>query len=247
MIYRVAASLLVGSLSRVSRVSAFQSSSSSSHNFIISKGILPHFSQRPITSIISLPAMPSFCEMCGSPTQIKIPDGDERERSVCTNIECGHVTYQNPKIVVGAICTYKDKVLLCQRNIEPCKGKWGYPQGFLELKETTRQGAARECYEEAGVKFDASKAELLALYNLAGMQIQTIYRVELESDTFKAGHESSDVKFVDWDYIPWNDLAFTTVEWGLAYAKDMRKVTKPPVQERTKLITEDGKWEVEEG
>ena len=242
MIYRVAASLLAGS----SRVSAFQSSAS--HNFIsnISKSILPHVYRRPITSI-SLPAMPKFCEMCGSPTEIKIPDGDERERSVCTNIECGHITYQNPKIVVGAICTYQEKVLICQRNIEPCKGKWGYPQGFLELKETTRQGAARECYEEAGVKFDASKAELLALYNLAGMQIQTIYRVELESDTFKAGHESSDVKFVDWDYIPWNDLAFTTVEWGLAYAKDMRKVTKPPVQERTKLITEDGKWEVEEG
>ena len=121
MIYRVAASLLVGSLSRVSA-----SQSSPSHNFI-SKGILPHVdvissfqsssrhnfiskSFLPHRSIISLPAMPAFCEMCGSPTEIKIPDGDERERSICTNIECNHITYQNPKIVVGAICTYQDKV-----------------------------------------------------------------------------------------------------------------------------------------
>lgn len=176
-----------------------------------------------------------------------LPDGDERERSVCTHIDCNHITYQNPKIVVGAICTYQDKVLLCQRNIEPCKGKWGYPQGFLELKETTRQGAARETWEEAGVNFDPSKAELLALYNLAGLQIQTIYRVELENDTSKAGHESSDVQFVQWEDIPWNDLAFATVEWGLQYAKDMREVANPAVQERTKLITEEGKWEVEEG
>ena len=119
--------------------------------------------------------------------------------------------------------------------------------GFLELGETTRQGAARESWEEAGVKFDPSKSQLLAIYNLAGMQIQTIYRVELENDTFEPGHESSDVKFVEWDEIPWEELAFTTVEWGLEHAREMREQANPVVQERTKLVTDDGIWKVEEG
>lgn len=68
---------------------------------------------------------PSFCEKCGTTMQIKIPQGDERERHVCGNTACGFVSYQNPKVVVGAICTHLDRVLLCKRAIEPCKGKWG--------------------------------------------------------------------------------------------------------------------------
>lgn len=157
------------------------------------------------------------------------------------------VAYQNPKVVVGAICTYNDRVLLCKRAIEPCAGMWGYPQGFMELGETTRQGAARETWEEAGVKFDPASSELLAIYNLAGMQIQTIYRAELESDEFEAGHESSDVRFFAWEDIPWEELAFATVHWGLEHARDVQGQANPPVQERTKLVTEDGLWKVEEG
>jgi len=180
--------------------------------------------------------------------KLQIPPGDERQRHVCQNDTCGHISYQNPKVVVGAICTYLDKVLLCQRAIEPCKGKWGYPQGYLEIGETSRQGAARETREEAGVIFSPEKCQLLALYNLAGMQIQTIYRVELDSDTaFEAGHESSDVKFMTWEDIPWDDLAFATVHWGLEHAFAMKDEKKPIVQERTKVVTEDGLWKVQEG
>jgi len=190
---------------------------------------------------------PAYCEMCGTPTQLIIPEGDERERHVCGDPKCGHIAYQNPKVVVGAICTYNDQVLLCQRAIEPCAGKWGYPQGFLELGETSRQGAARETWEEAGVKFDPAKSELLAIYNLAGMQIQMIYRAELENDDFEAGHESSDVKFVPWDDIQMEELAFPTVAWGLEHAREMRDEANPAIQERTKLMTMDGQWKVEEG
>ena len=248
MIYRVAAaSLLASTLS----VSAFHSSRYGCRSVLfrrhdlcdkLFKRILPSTS----LSSTSSPS-PSFCEKCGTPTQLRIPEGDERERHVCSNPTCGHITYQNPKVVVGTIATYKDKVLLCQRNIEPCKGKWGYCQGFLELGETSRQGAARETWEEAGVTVDPSKLEFLAIYNLAGMQVQMIYRVELENDTFEAGHESSDVKFVSWEDIPWDDLAFATVTWGLEHARDMKGVATPVIQERTKLVTEDGKWQVEEG
>lgn len=117
----------------------------------------------------------------------------------------------------------------------------------MELGETSRQGAARETWEEAGVKFDPAKAELLAIYNLAGMQVQMIYRAELESDDFERGHESSDVKFVGWDEIVWDDLAFPTVAWGLEYARDMKDEANPVVMEKTKIMTMDGQWSVEEG
>lgn len=252
--YRVAASLLASTLS----ASAFHSSHYISQGCkssvlfrqraCIGDNIIKRIPSRISFSSTSLSSTgPSFCERCGTPTQLKVPEGDERERQVCGNPSCGHISYQNPKVVVGTIATYQDKVLLCQRNIEPCKGKWGYCQGFLELGETSRQGAARETWEEAGVKVDPSKLELLAVYNLAGMQVQLIYRAELESDTFEAGHESSDVKFVSWDEVQNYELAFATVEWGLEHARAMKNVTTPIIQERTKLITEDGKWEVKEG
>ena len=244
MIYRVAASLLASTLS----ASAFSQGCKSSSVLFRQRTRLKRIPSRISFSSTSLSSTgPSFCEKCGTPTQLKVPEGDERERHVCGNPSCGHISYQNPKVVVGTIATYQDKVLLCQRNIEPCKGKWGYCQGFLELGETSRQGAARETWEEAGVKVDPSKLELLAVYNLAGMQVQLIYRAELESDTFEAGHESSDVKFISWDEIPNYELAFATVEWGLEHARAMKNVTTPIIQERTKLVTEDGKWEVKEG
>ena len=191
--------------------------------------------------------MPQFCERCGTATRIEIPLGDERERSICGDPECGHITYQNPKVVCGVVATHQEKVLLCQRNIEPCKGKWGYPRGFLELGESSRQGAAREAYEEAGITLNPDNAQLLALFNLAGMQVQVVYRVELDDNICEAGHESSDVKFVSWDEIWDYDLAFPTVEWALKHADEMRSEAKPAVLERTKILQPNGEWTVEEG
>lgn len=256
MLYRVAASLLAGSLS----ISAFRPFYRSP--LLIPARLLQSASNvstvldgrdgarlRGSKVVFAAASGPAYCEMCGTSTNIVIPDGDERERRVCSDPACGHIHYQNPKVVVGAVCTYNGKVLLCQRAIEPRAGQWGYPQGFLELGETTRMGAARETWEEAGVKFDPAKAELLAVYNLAGVQIQMIYRAELESDDFEAGHESSDVKFVPFDELDeWtDDLAFPTVQWCLEYAREVKDEVRPPVQERTKLVTMDGQWKVEEG
>ena len=83
--------------------------------------------------VLSSAPGPAFCEQCGQRMELRVPTGDERERSCCT--ACGHITYQNPKVVVGAVCQWQGKVLLCQRAIPPCQGKWGFPQGFLELGE----------------------------------------------------------------------------------------------------------------
>ena len=76
-----------------------------------------------------------------------IPEGDDRPRMVCK--DCGFIHYENPKIVTGAVCVWENKFLLCRRAIEPRKGYWTVPAGFLELGETISEGAAREVWEEA--------------------------------------------------------------------------------------------------
>eukprot|EP00591_Stephanopyxis_turris_P009226 CAMPEP_0195509902 /NCGR_PEP_ID=MMETSP0794_2-20130614/2703_1 /TAXON_ID=515487 /ORGANISM="Stephanopyxis turris, Strain CCMP 815" /LENGTH=183 /DNA_ID=CAMNT_0040637225 /DNA_START=208 /DNA_END=759 /DNA_ORIENTATION=+ len=151
---------------------------------------------------------------------MRVPDGDERERACCSDTTCGFISYQNPKVVVGAICSYESKILLCKRAIEPCIGKWGYPQGFMELGETTREGAAREALEEAGATLNPRDARLLAVYNLAGSQVQMIFAAPLTNDEMKRGIESEEVGLFSWDEIPWDDLAFPTVQWALEYARD---------------------------
>ena len=78
-------------------------------------------------------------------------DGDTRERAVCP--ACDTIHYENPLNVVGTVPYWGDKVLLCKRNIEPRWGKWTLPAGFMELGETTLDGAARETTEEAGARF----------------------------------------------------------------------------------------------
>uniref|UniRef100_A0A7S0QAH6 Nudix hydrolase domain-containing protein n=1 Tax=Coccolithus braarudii TaxID=221442 RepID=A0A7S0QAH6_9EUKA len=202
---------------------------------------------RRCSSLRASVAGPAFCERCAQPMVRRTPSGDERERSCCSDPECGYIAYANPKVVVGAVCTWQGKVLLCRRAIPPCEGKWGFPQGFLEIGETTREGAARETYEEAGATFDPATTTLLAMYNLAGQQVQVLYRAELSSDAVEAGIESLEAGLFDWDEIPWEELAFPTVRWALEHARKADS-TSTSVQQRSKLVDRDGAWRVvEEG
>lgn len=91
-----------------------------------------------------------FCSECGSPVVLRIPDGDNLPRYICP--VCGAIHYQNPKMVVGCIPEWENKVLLCRRAIEPKYGLWTLPAGFMENGETTLEGAARETWEEAGAR-----------------------------------------------------------------------------------------------
>ncbi len=97
------------------------------------------------------PRTQHFCSQCGSPVVHRVPDDDNRERALCDN--CGAIHYQNPRMVVGTLPVWQDQVLLCRRAIEPRLGYWTLPAGFMELGETTAQGAERETREEAGAHF----------------------------------------------------------------------------------------------
>lgn len=178
-----------------------------------------------------------FCSQCGEPTVSQVPSGDERERDVCSDSSCNFVHYTNPKLVVGAICFWEGKVLLCKRAIEPCRGRWGIPQGFMEMGESAREGAAREVMEEAGAI--AELGPLLAVYNVPG-QVQLLYLGRLKSSYLSPGIESLEARLVAWEEIADLDLAFPTVGWALEYAKKVMGQAEFVPQQRVKILGEGG-------
>ena len=148
------------------------------------------------------------CKNCGSAVVYRVPDdGDTRERAVCP--ACTTIHYENPLNVVGTVPHWGDKVLLCKRNIEPRWGKWTLPAGFMELGETTAQGAARETDEEAGARIEMQ--ELFSVMNVVRVgQVHLFYRARLLSDQFNPGHETLEARLVDEASIPWDEIAFKT-------------------------------------
>ncbi len=153
--------------------------------------------------------MTNYCSSCGKPTVIVTPLGDDRLRQVCPS--CNTIHYENPKVVVGCIPQWKDKILLCRRAIEPRYAKWTLPAGFLEIGETVAEGAKRETLEEACAGVDDLVA--YALYNLSFIgQIYIMFRGRLINNDYKPGHESLSVDLFNENEIPWDDLAFPVVE-----------------------------------
>lgn len=144
--------------------------------------------------------------------RIETPEGDDRPRQVCGT--CGFVNYVNPKIVVGSVVTFGDKILFCRRAIEPRRGFWTLPAGFLEEAESVEDGAAREAREEACAQIEIDG--LLAVYSIPRIsQVQLMFRARLVDPAIAPGPESLDVALLTWDEIPWNELAFPSVRWAL--------------------------------
>ncbi len=161
-----------------------------------------------------------YCSRCGAPVKREIPEGDNRERFVCTG--CEFIHYQNPVNVVGCIVEQGGRILLCRRAIEPAHGKWTLPAGFLEMDEGSAAGALRETLEEAG-----ARAEVLGLHSTLDLpfigQIYSLYRARMLDPAISAGVESLEVAFVEPAEIPWAELAFPVVHHALElYLADMQ-------------------------
>lgn len=140
------------------------------------------------------------------------PPGDTHARDVCDH--CGFVAYDNPRVVVGAVVSHRDRILLCRRAIQPRYGFWTVPAGYLEHGETPEEGARREAREEANADLDLQG--LLAVYTVRRLsQVQLIYRASLPDGRFSPGDETLETALFPWDCIPWDDLAFPTVRWML--------------------------------
>jgi ADP-ribose pyrophosphatase YjhB (NUDIX family) len=145
----------------------------------------------------------------------RIPEGDNRERMICA--DCGHIAYENPKIVVGSVIVSDDAVLMCRRAIEPRRGFWTLPAGYLEFGETVEEGAAREAWEEARAEIVLDG--ILGIFNISRIgQVQIIFRAHfaaVDAPRFAAGPESLEVALFSWCLIPRDQIAFPSVGWAL--------------------------------
>jgi ADP-ribose pyrophosphatase YjhB (NUDIX family) len=148
------------------------------------------------------------CRACGQRTEYRTPADDNRARATC--LTCGEIHYENPINVVGTVPVWGDRVLLCRRNIEPRLGFWTLPAGFLEMGETTSEGALRETIEEAG-----AEVELQGLYAVLNVvragQLHLFYRARMLSTRLDPGPETIEARLFREDEVPWDQLAFRTV------------------------------------
>lgn len=163
---------------------------------------------RPPEFYFPAPRRQHFCSQCGTPVSQAVPPGDNRLRDLCHH--CGAVHYQNPRIVVGSIPVWQDRVLLCLRAIEPRRATWTLPAGFMELAETTRQGAARETVEEAG-----AQVEIGELYTVIDIpqadQVHFFFLAQASGPELDPGPESLDARYFALAEIPWEELSFHSV------------------------------------
>jgi len=162
-----------------------------------------------------------FCSQCGAPVTLRMPPGDTLERHVCD--ACHAIHYQNPRMVVGCVVEWDDRVLLCRRAIEPRHGLWTVPAGYLEIGETLEQGAQRETLEEANARIEIGP--LYAVYNIPHIsQVYLLFRARLLDASVHPGAETLEVGLYTEAEIPWDRLAFATVRNTLQhYFSDRRK------------------------
>lgn len=162
-----------------------------------------------------------YCSACGATVELRIPADDNRARHICT--ACGIIHYQNPRMVIGSIPQWEDKVLLCRRAIEPRYGYWTLPGGFMENGESTGDAAIRETREEANARIEI--IDLYSMYSLPYIdQVHMLFRARLLDLDFGPGSESLEVKLFAEDEIPWDELAFRPVRYSLEhYFAERRK------------------------
>lgn len=147
----------------------------------------------------------NFCMACGTPLVRRITDGTH-ERPVCPS--CGRIVYFDPKVAVCAFVTEGRRVLLIQRGIDPQKGLWALPAGYIEANEEPAHGAAREALEETSLTVEIVR--LLDVFprrgGPGGANITIAYEARIVSGTPQAGDDAMDVRWFDADEIP--ELAF---------------------------------------
>jgi ADP-ribose pyrophosphatase YjhB (NUDIX family) len=154
----------------------------------------------------------NFCSHCGKPVTVQVPPGDNRPRHVCGS--CGQIHYENPRLVVGCVPEFQGAILLCRRAIEPRRGFWTVPAGFMELGETLGEAALRETWEEA-----EARVELGTLFAVVDVvhahQVHVFFRGTLPEPVFGAGEETLEARLFAPSELPWGEIAFPSVTIAL--------------------------------
>jgi ADP-ribose pyrophosphatase YjhB (NUDIX family) len=158
-----------------------------------------------------------YCSECGHKVVLEKSPLVPMSRFVCT--ACRAVFYQSPRLAAGCIAEWKGRILLCRRAVEPARGRWGLPAGFVVPGESTRIAAARETLEEANVAVEIQRA--YALFHVPhANQLRVIFLARLLDDKFTPGAETLEVRLFEEADVPWDDLAFATT--GNALSKNFR-------------------------
>ena len=153
-----------------------------------------------------------FCMHCGERLASAVPEGDRKSRLVC--IDCGFVHYLNPRPVAGTIPVRSDgKILLGRRDIEPRRGSWVFPGGFMDLGESAEEAAIRETREE--VNLEVRNLELLGVFTRVGPGVVVVvYTAEAVGEA-TVGEETSEIAWFAAHEIPWDEIAFDSTEAAL--------------------------------
>ena len=160
-----------------------------------------------------LSASLNHCTNCGGPLTLGPIPGEERDRLACAR--CGHIAYVNPRLVVTAIpVTDGGDVILLRRGLEPGRGMWAQPGGFLEVDETPSEGAIRETLEETGIL--VAPGEIVGLYaRLEAAVVVLAYEAAIVGGEARTSREALDVRAFAPEDIPWPEIAFKTTWWAL--------------------------------
>jgi ADP-ribose pyrophosphatase YjhB (NUDIX family) len=155
----------------------------------------------------------NFCSRCGGPLNFGFVDGENRERLACST--CGFVAYVNPRLVVSTIPVTDDgRVVLLRRGIEPGKGRWAQPGGFLEVDETVTEAAIRETFEETGLV--VKLGQMIGLYTrLEAAVVVIAFEAEVVRGEFRTNPEALEIEAFAPEDIPWPNIAFSTTMWAL--------------------------------
>ncbi|MCS7275436.1 MAG: NUDIX domain-containing protein [Dehalococcoidia bacterium] len=160
------------------------------------------------------PPPPSYCGYCGGPLTERWVEAEGRQRLVCPQ---GHISYLNPKVIVSVIVEEEGKVLLLRRAIEPRRGYWTFPGGYMEIDESVEECARRESREETGLEL-----ELLGLVGIFSRPapdgpgiVSIVFRGRIVGGKLRPGHEVLEARFVPTDAIPWDELAYDTTRQAL--------------------------------
>jgi 8-oxo-dGTP diphosphatase len=152
-----------------------------------------------------------FCPLCSAPLGREAVAPDQREQAVCS--ACRFVFYLNPKVVAGAILEQDGRVLLTRRSINPGRGLWTFPGGFVDFGEAVTDAALRETFEETGLR--AELTGLLNVYSYPGAPVIIVYRARVTGGVLTACDENDALEWMKVSEIPWDQLAFPSTRDAL--------------------------------
>lgn len=180
-----------------------------------------------------LAASLKFCARCGSSLEFGAVDGEDRHRLACPS--CGFISYVNPRLVVTTIpVTDAGEVVLLRRGIEPGRGWWAQPGGFLEVDETVTEAAVRETLEETGLI--VQPGEIVGLYSrLEAAVVVLAFEARIVGGAHRLNPEALEIQAFAPEDIPWPGIAFNTTHWAL---HDWVRLRRPDIEPAERRRTE---------